>query len=55
MSITLNGHVYRVVRDSDGKRLVIREDKPGVWRVSDLATEERILAGFLLAPLRLAP
>lgn len=58
MQITLNGHVYRSARDSDGNRVVLVETGPRTSRLvnpelADPETTQKVLAGFLLAPLRM--
>lgn len=54
MSITLNGYVHRVVRDSNSERLVIVQ-RGKFWRVVDQATADKIHNGFLVSVLRMVP
>lgn len=53
MKITLNGHVYRSARDSDGNRVVLVETGPRTSRMADPETAAKVFAGFFLAPLRM--
>jgi hypothetical protein len=52
MTITLNGQVYRPVRDSDGNRLVTVETGPRTSRLADPATTAKVMAGFLTMPVK---
>lgn len=46
MEVTLNGHVYAVVLDMLGRRLVIEKRSARQWRVTDPQMTLRVLAGL---------
>ena len=52
MTIKFNGKVYRLCLDCAGRMVVTVETGPRTSRPADPAVAERVLAGFMLPPLR---
>lgn len=55
MTVTLNGHTFRVALTLTGSILVLRQQSRLIWRVASLADSARVLAGLRTQILRGQP
>ena len=53
MTTSLNGKYYCLVLSAAGERIVLRQQRPGLWRLASLRETLRVLASLYAPMLRI--